>query len=155
MVERPGQRDHPSAAGQFPLARLAVSAPLVGREGELGFLKDQFDAAEAGLGGHLILVSGAPGVGKTRLAREVGLYARARGGRVLEGHYLRDGAAAYGPWVEALRAALREVGRAELAPLVGVYGAELSQIFPELAERLDPLPPRPRSAAGGTAAAAL
>jgi predicted ATPase len=114
---------------------------LVGRSHELDFLKSEYDAIAGEGGGRLIFIGGEPGVGKTRLAREAGRYARLRGGHFLEGHYLRDGTAPYGPWMEALRAALSERGREELAQLVGPYGPELVQIMPELGDRLDAVAP--------------
>ena len=68
-----------------PLGRLPVGTPLVGRADELDFLKDQFEAVATGSGGRLLLIGGEPGVGKTRLARELGLYARFCGASFLEG----------------------------------------------------------------------
>ena len=119
---------------------------MVGRSEELDFLMAQFEAVARGDGGRLIFISGEPGVGKTRLAQEVGSYARLRGGSFLAGHYLRDGTPPYGPWVEALRAGLRGLNQAELAEAVGSAGTELAQILPELTERFGPFPPLTPSA---------
>jgi predicted ATPase len=52
-----------------------TSALFVGREAELQRLHDAFDDALAGRGG-VVLIAGAPGIGKTRLAREIEAYAR-------------------------------------------------------------------------------
>ena len=119
-----------------PLGRLSTRPPLVGRTDELAFLRAEFDTVAAGGDGRLIFIGGEPGVGKTRLVQELGSYARQRGGRFLEGYYLRDGTAAYGPWVDALRAGLHHCEREELIRAVGPYGAELSQLFPEWREHL-------------------
>src|SRR5688572_5071416 len=94
----PGTPTGSGSAEQLPLVRLPVRTPLVGRRQELSYLQAAYDAAASSEGGRLILLSGEPGVGKTRLAREVGQYAERRGGRFLEGYYLRAGTAAYGPW---------------------------------------------------------
>ncbi|HEX2173429.1 MAG TPA: protein kinase, partial [Dehalococcoidia bacterium] len=132
------------SAGPGPhsaLGRLPARAPFVGRSDELDFLKGQFEAVAAGGGGRLILVSGEPGVGKTRLVHELGLYARLRGGAFIAGHYLRDGTAPYGPWVEALRAGLRGRSVDELAAITKPYADDLARILPELADALGCCPP--------------
>ncbi|MBI3966744.1 MAG: AAA family ATPase, partial [Chloroflexi bacterium] len=72
------------------------------------------------------------GVGKSRLAHEIGAYTRERGGLLLEGAYLRDGNAAYAPWIEALRPTLRGLTAQTLEPIRAVYGPELARLFPEL-----------------------
>src|SRR5262249_30094256 len=55
--------------------------PFVGRQRELGLLTDQLSAAHEGLG-RLVLVTGGPGIGKTRLCDELALRARELGLRV-------------------------------------------------------------------------
>jgi class 3 adenylate cyclase/tetratricopeptide (TPR) repeat protein len=50
--------------------RLVVSVPLVGREGEIELLHNTFARAVRDNRVHLVTVYGAPGVGKSRLARE-------------------------------------------------------------------------------------
>src|SRR6266480_3129862 len=56
--------------------------PLIGRPGELAFLQDRLADARAG-SGHVVLVCGPAGIGKTRLAEE--LAAAADGIRVCWG----------------------------------------------------------------------
>jgi class 3 adenylate cyclase/tetratricopeptide (TPR) repeat protein len=51
-----------------------VEAPLVGRSRALGVMKETFHAAGEQDRGLLLIVSGEPGVGKTRLARELHEY---------------------------------------------------------------------------------
>ena len=74
-----------------------MNEPFVGREGELERL--QAAVGEALLGrGVVVLISGEPGLGKTRLAREVEPYAQERGARVLWGRaHETGGAPAYWP----------------------------------------------------------
>lgn len=77
---------------------------LVGREAEVGKLEFALAEAELG-GGRLVLLSGEPGIGKSRLAEELARRAKARGlvtawGRAWEA----DGTPPHWPWVEALRA---------------------------------------------------
>ena len=133
------------ASSLSPLGYLPIRSPLVGRVKELEFLKAQHDAVAAGAGGRLVFVSGPPGVGKTRLAQELGLYASARGSLVMEGSYLRDGTAAYDPWVRVLWTSLQNFSRDQLMPLIEPFGAELSEVLPEFIKKLDlgPFPPPP------------
>jgi len=122
------------AAIPSPLGILPARTPLESRERELEFLKSQYELVTAGGGGRLIFVNGEPGVGKTRLARQLGLYARQRGGAFLEDHYLKESTPPYGPWIEALESAIRRLSKEDLSQAVGVYGAELSLILPGLTE---------------------
>lgn len=126
-------------AGVSPLGILPARTPLVGREKELEFLKSQYETSAAGIGGRLVFVTGEAGMGKTRLAGELELYARMRGGTSLEGRYFREGTAPYGPWVEAMRAGLRGLGEDELAAVVGSNASGICQVVPELADLLGPL----------------
>src|SRR4051794_28650509 len=76
---------------------------LVARERELASLLAVIRDACQGNGG-LVLVAGEAGVGKTRLVSEA---AAGTGARVLNAGTSPDGAPAYGPLVEALRACRR------------------------------------------------
>ncbi len=57
---------------------------LVGRNDELSTLRDALGAARAGRP-TAVLLTGEPGIGKTRLADEAAIVARADGMRVLRG----------------------------------------------------------------------
>jgi len=101
---------------------------FVGRDHELRVLDALLDAALAGEG-NVALVSGEPGVGKTRLVEELTRRAEARGfvvawGRSWEG----DGTPAYYPWLQVLRRL-----RGSFGPLFDGACAE----SPELAVLLD------------------
>jgi predicted ATPase len=91
--------------------------PFVGRRRELKALAVSLEAAQSGKG-RLDIVSGVPGIGKTRLAREIARAASQRGLRVLRGGCWEGGGApAYWPWADILRSALDTVadGRASSA----------------------------------------
>jgi tetratricopeptide (TPR) repeat protein len=88
--------------------------PFVGRSRELEELRSTLDAAVAGHGA-LVLVTGEPGIGKTRLLEELSLYAETAGCDVLAGRCWEEGGApAYWPWIQVVRAAGAEFER--LAP---------------------------------------
>jgi DNA-binding SARP family transcriptional activator len=122
------------AAGEIP------GAAFVGRERELAALSGGLDDAFAGRG-RLFLLAGEPGIGKSRLAEELVAHATARGARVLIGRcWEAGGAPAYWPWVQSLRAYVREAERDTLRAQLGAGAADLAQIMPELRERFPDLP---------------
>ena len=97
----------PSAA-PLPIGRYLGAMPdnvLVARETELARLAVALDASRAGQG-RLVLLAGEPGIGKTRLAQEVMLRARAAGCLTLVGRcYEEHGGLPFFPFREALAAA--------------------------------------------------
>ncbi len=99
-----------------PKAREPVTGatPIVGRDDELGRLLSAFGDLVTGRG-RVVLIVGEPGIGKTRLLRELHSLA---GDRVtwLEGHCLSYGGVAAWPFVEALLGWLgAEIGEPEIA----------------------------------------
>jgi tetratricopeptide (TPR) repeat protein len=92
----------------------------------------------------LFLIAGEPGIGKSRLADEWTSVAEASGALVCWGRcWEAGGAPAYWPWVQALRAYIRDSDqdrvRDELAPVAG----DVAQMLPELHEMFPNLPPPP------------
>src|SRR5919201_617242 len=131
-----------AASAMQPRAE-APGGAFVGREPELAELMAGLDDALAGRG-RLFLVVGEPGIGKSRLAEEVMRHARARGARVLVGRcWEAGGAPAYWPWLQALRAAVRDTDSAALLAHLGAGAAQLAQILPELRQRFPDLPEPP------------
>src|SRR5262249_55174534 len=89
------------------VSRLPVSPDardlFVGREAELGRLVRALDRAIAH-DGRLVLLVGEPGIGKTRVARELAIRAGALGVAVRWGRCQEtEGAPPYWPWVQVLR----------------------------------------------------
>jgi DNA-binding SARP family transcriptional activator len=135
-----------AAAKEGTAAEPTVEAPgsvFVGRERELAELGEGLDDALAGRG-RLFLIVGEPGIGKSRLAEELVVRARARGARVLVGRcWEAGGAPAYWPWLQALRAYARDSDGAALRAELEAGGADLAQLLPELRERFPDLPEPP------------
>lgn len=97
----PAQRPAPSTP-VLPAGGLAV--PLTGRSTELATLEGLLDAAESGVASYAALV-GEPGIGKSRLAAELGQLAQRRGWRTVVGRCSQDeGAPPFWPWMAALGA---------------------------------------------------
>jgi DNA-binding SARP family transcriptional activator len=114
--------------------------PFVGRERELRELLVGFEESLAGEG-RLFLISGEPGIGKSRLVDNLTRRARARGAEVLVGRcWEAGGAPAYWPWVQALRAYVRGRDPELLRGQLGRGAADLAQILPELNELYGDLP---------------
>lgn len=118
-------------------------ATFVGRVAEMALLSAALAAACAGHGGVILLV-GEPGIGKTRMAEELGLQAAARHAQVLWGRCYEGGSApAFWPWIQILRTYIRARAPDTLLAEMQAGAADLIQLVPELAERLPHLPPVP------------
>jgi predicted ATPase len=79
------------------------AVPIVGRDEEMAALR-RWSAEAAGGRGRLVLCSGEPGVGKTRLMAAVADDARPAGSHMGWGHCLDgDGSVPFRPWLDVLR----------------------------------------------------
>src|SRR5947209_7661008 len=114
-------------------------APLVGRAAAFTQLVGSFQQTQHERP-QVVLVEGEAGIGKTRLARDFGTWARTQGADVLSGQaFEMGGRLPYQPLVEALRERLEE----ENAPedlLDDLWLTELSRLLPELRVRYPDLP---------------
>src|SRR5690242_2865527 len=114
---------------------------LIGRQRELAQLQQRFADAVAGQM-TVALVSGEPGIGKTRLLDEVAARAHAAGARVLHGAATEaEGMPPYLPFLEALGQHIRAATPDELRAQTGANAPILASLLPELHARLGELPP--------------
>ena len=88
----------------------------------------------------LALLSGEPGIGKTRLATHAALTARAAGAVVLFGSCKEELVAPYGPWVEALSHLVEHAPDEVLSTHVERHGGELGRLVPALRARVPDAP---------------
>ena len=86
-----------------------------------------------------VLVSGEPGIGKTRLVTEAVRSAHDRGAIVLWGRCDEDLGAPYEPFVEAIRHYVAVVSPDQLRAELGALGGELVRIVPEISARVPSL----------------
>ncbi|MDP8909787.1 MAG: AAA family ATPase [Chloroflexota bacterium] len=93
------------------------------------------DAREAGLP-RFALISGEPGIGKTRLAAEFAAETCGRGAIALCGAAERKALLADPPFVQSLRHYVNAAAPSELQERVGLRGRELARLVPEVAERI-------------------
>ena len=116
---------------------------IVGRETEQAELLRLLDQAIRGRGA-VVLLSGEPGVGKTRLAEEQMAEARRRGMTALIGRcYEAEGAPPYIPFVEMLEEAVRTFPPEALQEALGDSAPEVAKLMPELRRTFPDIPPPP------------
>jgi DNA-binding CsgD family transcriptional regulator/tetratricopeptide (TPR) repeat protein len=112
--------------------------PFVGRGAELEKLRALVPRAP-GEGRRIALISGDPGVGKSRLVREFAAATAGDRAFVLYGSCDAAVRAPYGPFVEAIDQLLREADGEELRAALAESG-ELVRLVPELPNLVDGLP---------------
>jgi len=133
------ERDH--VPSPRPIATREI--PLVDRVEEMNVLKEAVYSAVHGEGG-LVFVHGEAGIGKTRLMREVGAYARSRGVQVLYGRcpalFRMDGVPPYILWKEVIKDYLETCTPEQLNRVIGFYPAEVAKLVPEISQKLRTFP---------------
>jgi DNA-binding CsgD family transcriptional regulator/tetratricopeptide (TPR) repeat protein len=142
--------DAPSPASdrriQGGLAENQVPPPssFVGRARELHQLQAAFEAAAVGQG-RLIMLVGAPGIGKTALCERLCSFVEASAGTPLVGHCYEEGSfrPPYQPFVEVIGTYLQESDTDTLTADLGSSAADLARMLPNLHERLRVTPPPP------------
>ncbi|HEV2235038.1 MAG TPA: AAA family ATPase, partial [Ktedonobacterales bacterium] len=132
---------HSGLPQPVPDAAATAFVPLIGRTRELAAM----EALLAGGAPPVLLLTGEPGIGKTRLLRAAAELARRRGFAVLEGGCRRGGQDAFAPVAEALAACIETRSPARLA--VELEGCDwLARLLPELADSRVLVPPPPLDA---------
>lgn len=112
---------------------------LIDRVEEMQVLREATDRAARGEGG-VVFLYGEAGIGKTRLARELGAYARSQGMRVLYGRcpalFRMDGVPPYILWEEVIKDYLEVCTPEQLFRVIGSYPIEVSKLVPQLKQKL-------------------
>ena len=117
---------------------------FVGREAEIRQLHTAFDDAMSGRGS-LVMVVGEPGLGKTSLCDQLGIYASIRGGTTLIGHCYEEGSLSlpYLAFVEAMRSYVLDRDADGLKSDPGSGASEVARIVSEVRDRLQVEPSEP------------
>jgi tRNA A-37 threonylcarbamoyl transferase component Bud32 len=132
LSKRPGDRPESAEAVraallstmELPPAPAHTTAGFIGRTEEIARGRDALAGALAG-SGRLVAITGEPGIGKTRIARELAAEAEAAGAAVLSFACPEEtGAPAYWPWRQLLRTLETVIRRPpplppEVAALIG------------------------------------
>src|SRR5919108_978050 len=132
----------PHWAHELPLPpRLQVppTVAYVGRLRERALAAERWEAAVAGRR-QALLVSGEPGIGKTRFTVQVALELHAAGAVVLFGHCAEELGAPYGAFIGALSHLVEHAPEQALAAHVERHGGELSRLVPALLRRVPSAP---------------
>jgi tetratricopeptide (TPR) repeat protein len=116
---------------------------LVGRAAEIAEVRQLWQRALNGHG-HAVVLSGEPGAGKTRLAREITIQAAVDGAVVLSGGcYEYEATTPYLPFVEAFRRWVREEkDDAKLRTILGDTAPQIAKLAPDIETRLGPFAAR-------------
>ncbi len=124
------------------LTRLAGGV-FIGREHETKELRVALNETLTGKG-HLFMLVGEPGSGKTRMTEQLATYARLCNAQVLTGNcYEGEGAPAFWPWLQIIRSYAQELEPEKLLSIMGPGAADIAQVVSEIRERLPNLPPPP------------
>ena len=109
----------------------------------MAVLTAALEDAIAGVG-QVVMLSGEPGIGKTRLASELAALAEAEDVQVLWGScYEGGGAPPYWPWTHAIASLVDRLGAEHLAAIFGDGNTSLAEIIPQIAHKLPDMPKPP------------
>ena len=146
----PDSSELPSPKSELSPIRLQPSllqirsdrSKFIGRDVERAALRRCLERAQAG-NGSIVMISGAPGIGKTRTAAEVAAEASERGFYTLAGCcYDRADSVPFNPFVEALESAQAQTPRPEVfRRLLGDAAGELARLMPQLRRMFPDLAP--------------
>ncbi len=120
-------------SGSKPAGLLGMERPpIVGRARELDVFRAALDRMLIGRR-QLVLISGEPGIGKTRCAEALADIAENQGSLVLWGRCNEDaGAPPYWPWIQILRAYIDATSLDEVRLNMGAAAKDIGAFLPEL-----------------------
>ncbi len=130
------------AIGGWPLPPVLRSVPslsYVGREGERGLIEQQRAAVRNGER-RVVLISGEPGIGKSRLAAYAAHGAHAERFAVCWGACSEELAVPYEPWIEVCSQLIESAPTDLLLRYVARHGGEVSRLARNLSRRVPELP---------------
>jgi class 3 adenylate cyclase/tetratricopeptide (TPR) repeat protein len=129
-----------TATASLPASlELAGRGVFVGRVAALAAFDDA-TATASSEGRQVLLLSGEPGQGKTRLAAEMARRAAGLGARVLFGRCDEDLQRAYRPWAEVAASLIAGLHDDDLDRHIEVFDAALGRLGPELHRRCPAAP---------------
>jgi predicted ATPase len=134
----------PDAEGvkEIAVVRRIARGRFVGREQELTDATNLWNKALAGEG-QLLLLSGEPGIGKTRLIRELYTHVEVTGGHALIGECESEGGSPYSPFAQIVHKALQTRSENGFA-LPDFVLSDLLELVPELKPYYPEIPPNPK-----------
>ena len=122
-----------------PAALLLPGTPLVGRDAQFQSLVGLMDSA--GSSGHVVLLHGEAGIGKSRMLQEALAHAQRRGLPTLTTNcYEIERSIAYQPVMDLASQAVAAVAQERLRSIAPVLLAEIAALVPGITARLPALP---------------
>lgn len=119
-----------------PLDRPILSPVHVGRAAELEAVERALDRLQEGAG-HVLLIAGEAGIGKSRLVLDARQRAQQRGLPIFQGRcFEQDRALPYAPWLDLLRSCFAGRSAEELAQDLGPAARPLLALLPEMDDLL-------------------
>jgi len=115
-----------------------LDAPLIGREDALAQLEQAYSLARAGRG-EVVLISGEPGIGKSRLLQDFAGEVPSQATLVIASSHEAEQDVPYAPLVEALRPLVPSLDWQHCA-VPPFHLSEIARLLPELRTRLPDLP---------------
>jgi tetratricopeptide (TPR) repeat protein len=133
--------------GAYPVQELSlldriVRGRMVGRKAEFEEARALWMKAVSGQG-QLLLISGEPGIGKTRLTRETATHAEVSGGRALTGACYAEGGAPYSAFGQIIRQVFAN-GEKPAIDLPEYVMADLLTLAPDMQPHFPDVPPNPK-----------
>lgn len=119
-----------------------VRGRIIGRESHIHQARNIWQKAR-NQEGQLLLISGEPGIGKTRLTREIRTLAEVSGGMALIGECYSEGNPPYDTFAQIVRKGLARSQAKELS-LPDPVMADLLTLAPDLAHQYPGIPPNPK-----------
>lgn len=129
-------------AEELSVLERIVRGKMVGRQKEFQQARELWKKATSGEG-QLLLISGEPGIGKTRLTRETATHAEVSGGRVLTGACYAEGGAPYAAFGQIIRQVFAngDMPKVEIPEFVM---ADLLTLAPDMQPRFPDISPNPK-----------
>lgn len=138
--ELSGDIETVQAAEELSILERIVRGRLVARQSELSEAEKQWSRAKSGER-QVLLLSGEPGIGKTRLVQEIVTRAEVSGGIALVGESYAEGGTPYTPFSQIARSALLGVQAATDFPVYIL--ADLLALAPDQHLRFPTIQPNP------------
>ena len=127
-----GRLPPPTSSTTRPTAAVTALAgldgPLIGREEAWSALEDAYERTRAGRG-QVVLISGEPGIGKSRLMQDLAAHLQAEALVLASGSQPEERTLPYQPIAQALRSVLHVECLAHVQP---IWLAEVARLVPEL-----------------------
>lgn len=144
ILDRPDLLDKEAVpAEELSVLERIERGRMVGREQEMQQARALWSRTLSAEG-QMLLISGEPGIGKTRLVRELVTQAEVSGGQAVVGISYAEGGTPYAPFRQIIREVLGN-GLAEKLGLPNFVLADLVTLAPELRSRYPDLPENPRA----------